>query len=548
MNAPRLGLLALLVAAPLFWSIGIHYGLPTANRTLSVDNDEFTWIEGLSRMKPRRLDLDPKSPHQPHAYMYMYGAALGAAAAAGYIDLRHEKTYFFDHVAEWRKFYLVGRRLQAVFGVLCLLGVYGLGAELEGEMLGLLAAALFAVLPGTFGVAHFSQANLPVTLWTILALLSCVHFAKGGGEVWGAAAAAATGLAISTKYSALPLAGVLAWVHASRAGSWRGALGGSAMAGYVLMAAAFFAGTPAALVHPASFWGRFFGGFMRDNIGHYENAGLLSRDPLWFRPILPLAWPLTDAMGAALVLVSLAGTVHVLRERRPGFWVAVAWLGLLYPFLIKVGRLATPGRCLVAAPAMILCAGSLLLAHWRKSWAKAALALVFINAFAVDYALARHYASNELVQEASAAWLDRWLPAGAEVAVPRDPYLWSPDNVVRSVTHPETLARPIRLRVLNYDYDALLKARSPYVLAVYNEIENNPYPTYPLSSDFDRRLKEHGDYRLLKAFPFDLSLGAWTIYRVRPFMNWDYVYTQPLYLYVRADLYPAESERLKGAL
>jgi hypothetical protein len=538
-RATAAALAAVCAGAVVLWSIGLGYGLPTKSRWRSVNVDELTWLQGLSRMRPANLDFNPKSHHQPHLYFYTLGAALRAADTLGLVDVRPDKEHYRKHSASWARLYLVGRWLQVAFGVACLVLIYFLGRAIDGAWTGVLAALLFALTPGMVGAAHFNQANVPVTFFVLAALLGSLRVARGGGIAWGLAAGSLAGIAISTKYSALPLLPVLGLAHALRRRSVLGALGASAWATYGAALLAFLLGTPYAVLAAGAYWKQFFGPFL-------TNATVRAGDPLWFRPFLPIVWVLPATTGVALLAAGVAGLVFLCRRARdPGPWLLGAWSGLFYVFLIRLGRLASHGRCLVLVPALCLGCAALVVRCRTRRWALPLAVAAAVNAAALSGVLVEHYARNDLVQERASAWLRRHLAPGTAIAIPR-PHWYTPDILLQSIDRPEGPPHGFRVTVLRYDTARLAAERAAYVLTSHDEEANVPN-TYPGAPSFVACLRSGKDYRLLKTFPFTLQLGPLPVFVDRPWNRPDIVWTQALRLDVRAEHYAAEQRRLAAA-
>ena len=189
--------------------------------------------------------FSPDSPLNPH--FFAYGSLplyLLAAVAHGLAWLTHITGGRFVPTDggvwdDFNHFTLVGRALSALFDTGSILVVGLLGRRLAGPRIGLLAAALVAVLPFEVQVAHFYAVDTVLVFFVLLTLLGCVrlaqgprhaagsppHAGEGSGEqypeelvagieiafpwrAWGYGlfVGAAFGLAVATKVSALPLA------------------------------------------------------------------------------------------------------------------------------------------------------------------------------------------------------------------------------------------------------------------------------------------------------------------------------------------------------
>ncbi len=106
----------------------------------------------------------------------------------------------YDHLT------LVGRALSALFDTATVLVTYLLGQRLSGKRaIGLLAAAFAAFIPFEVQLAHFFTVDTALTFFVALALFAYVGIAQDGRLRWVLLGGAATGLALASKFSALPL-------------------------------------------------------------------------------------------------------------------------------------------------------------------------------------------------------------------------------------------------------------------------------------------------------------------------------------------------------
>ncbi|HEY7984471.1 MAG TPA: phospholipid carrier-dependent glycosyltransferase, partial [Ktedonobacterales bacterium] len=171
--------------------------------------------------------LSPASPLNPHFFAYgSFPLYLLAAVTHALAWLTHATGGRF-HPADggawddFNHFTLVGRALSALFDTGSVALVALLGRRLAGWRVGLLAAALVAVLPFEIQVAHFYAVDTILTFFVLLTLLGCLWLARapqtsptaprgGLAGVWGVwwqgiFVGVALGLAVASKVSALPL-------------------------------------------------------------------------------------------------------------------------------------------------------------------------------------------------------------------------------------------------------------------------------------------------------------------------------------------------------
>ena len=98
------------------------------------------------------------------------------------------------HQGDW-----FGRAAAIGFGVLCVLATFELGRLLHGVRVGLIAAAVLALMPYHVIVSRQILLDGPQTLFTTITLCLLIRFARSGRELWLYAAAAGMGLSVLAK-------------------------------------------------------------------------------------------------------------------------------------------------------------------------------------------------------------------------------------------------------------------------------------------------------------------------------------------------------------
>lgn len=98
---------------------------------------------------------------------------------------------------------VAGRVFVAMLGVLTIVVVYGIGRELYGRKVGLLAAAVMAVMPYHVVVTRQLLLDGPMVLFTTIGLYCLVRAAKTDRLAWFLGAGLSIGLAMLAKESAI---------------------------------------------------------------------------------------------------------------------------------------------------------------------------------------------------------------------------------------------------------------------------------------------------------------------------------------------------------
>jgi 4-amino-4-deoxy-L-arabinose transferase-like glycosyltransferase len=101
---------------------------------------------------------------------------------------------------------LIGRSLAAVVGLATILLVYRIGADLYGRWVGIIAAALLALMPYHVVVTRQVLLDGPLTFCTTLTLLMLVRYAVTGRPIYMMAVGSALGLTFLTKETGFVMA------------------------------------------------------------------------------------------------------------------------------------------------------------------------------------------------------------------------------------------------------------------------------------------------------------------------------------------------------
>lgn len=314
---------------------------------------------------------------------------------------------------------LTGRALSALWGTGTVLLLVLLGRRLYGARTGLLAGALLAATVLHVQNSHFATNDVPLTFLVLLALTFMVEIVDRGRPAAYAAAGAAIGLAVATKFSALPLLLPLAVAAAFRARSertLRRALGGIVL-GCVAAAAAFAIGEPYALLDAK--------GWLHDILEQSQmvrHAGLMPYTTQYVgvqKVFYDLRELVVWGMGPLLGLAALAGTLGRFRRGRTipaGEWVLLAWVvpffAVTCSFDVKFVRYLLPIYPLLVlwgAAWLQEWAGRAAAGRWARGVVAAGTAL-YLLAFLTIYT--RPHAAVT-----ASEWFDAHAPPGARVLI-----------------------------------------------------------------------------------------------------------------------------------
>jgi Dolichyl-phosphate-mannose-protein mannosyltransferase len=188
---------------------GIGFGLPWRITGL----DERLVVE--SAVSTFSGDWAPIDLRYPTLFIYTIRAGLEPvarwlSASSGERDVG--ALLFANLASRPTPFYLVGRGLAIAAGVAAVVCLAALSKRLIGERYAWLPASILALTPVFAEFSRYAKVDVPLTLWTVLALLCAVRFHESGrfrDALW---TALAVGLALATKWTAALLLPLVAYV------------------------------------------------------------------------------------------------------------------------------------------------------------------------------------------------------------------------------------------------------------------------------------------------------------------------------------------------
>lgn len=206
-------------------------------RLYSRQPDEMITFMALQRMNPRSLDLDPQLYQYGGAYIYLIGAAVGAASLLGLTELSGEIGVYLSRPELFARFYVVARAVTLVFGAFALVAVIRLARRAGGRTAGWIALVLVAASPVFLTSVLEAKPHLPSVCLLLWAILSALDYQADGRRRdalrMGLLVGCAFGLVLTG------LAGVLLWpvLLVARKHDARHTLRDLALAGVLALAA-----------------------------------------------------------------------------------------------------------------------------------------------------------------------------------------------------------------------------------------------------------------------------------------------------------------------
>jgi YYY domain-containing protein len=312
-----------------------------------------------------------------------------------------------------------GRRMSALMGTLTVVLTIVLGTRLYGWQAGLLAGALLAACPLHVQNSRFITVDVTLTFFVLLALMQMVRLSREGRTWQYLTAGACIGLAVATKFSAMPLflplgiAALYRWSRERRSGRF-----------FVLTSAAVLAAIVAfALAEPYAIirWERFVRD-IREQSEMVRNAGLFPyttqymHTPKYLYELWQLVvWCMAPPLGLTALWATLARIGTSWRERRGEELVMLSWV---IPFFLVSGwfEVKFPRYLLPIYPFLILWASAWLVHKFRSGSlvGRVGLPLVVAGTLAATLAFMSTYTRPHTVVTAS-EWFYDHVPAGSKV-------------------------------------------------------------------------------------------------------------------------------------
>lgn len=516
----------------LFLSItGIFYGLPDKDRILSYNCDETTWVEGLSLIKAER----GYNPHPqfvvPTGYLLMYGAAIGFSAVVNYIPLNKSKEWFREHPDKFARFYLVGRTLQIVCGLILLMFLWGVFGAVFGSSVANTFALIISVTPAFISTSHFSQASMPVALLCNMSIGVLLYGARQAKphRLWFYVAAALAGYGLGTKLSALALVVPLIYYGVV---FHRRSLKVLFISAFVFVLA-FFLACPFALLSLSKFWATIF-------INQKDNQ--LPMATIFQGVVFLFRIPLRFSLGVVLEILCFSALAFFITQKNEmPIRILLVWIFSFLAAVLRVGQIANSARVFVVIPALIVL--SALIIDRAGPWKRTIIwALILITLFPTLGILRSRW--EPLIQKESSAWMEQNIPYDKTIGLLRNPFWYSPDIVVKSFHHPERHQNVYPLRVVDYSMDKIQSNLPDYFVISYLEKNRCQVWQYPPDCLDVVKWIEHGDaYEMAKTFPREIQFHGWKWSRPEydryPFYDDHDLWRTSLYIYRRKNLVSA---------
>jgi hypothetical protein len=373
----------------------------------------------LARMRPWRLEFEPLWIHYGGAFIYPLGAWLQALAWTGAVTLVPDMSRYLQHPAEMGGLYTAGRLFVLLFHLGGIWLIYDLGERLSGRRTGFFAAALFSLSPLVLVNSHSLKPHPYSAFWALAAVRFAALAVQGGETASYVRSGLCAGMAAGSNFSFLPFfaCGPLAFFLRGMQKKEELRALAKGVAGGALV---FLLTNPYAVLMRANYlWETTVYTTRRSRPTPAALGALVGPYLAWQ---LGLAAQLLGAAGIFQASRRGAGRARLLVSAVAVFGAAVIWAGLAFLWGFVEGpealRFFYPLLglfCVLAADAV---------SALPKPWARALLCLAlvetgmrgapYLRALALDN-------SPRGTRAMAAGWIERNIPAGASVGLPRYP-------------------------------------------------------------------------------------------------------------------------------
>lgn len=412
-----------LALAGVFWATALRQGAPFVYHP-----DEPAVMAHAMRIA-HTGNLNPAWFHYPSLCIYLETALTSAVHAVTRVPLAPGGELLFEGArTSVITYYVAGRALTVAFSLGATVLTVLVARRLAGAWASLLAGVAFATSPLVFHSAIFTTVDMPLTFFTTLGTLLCMHAVDPEVPVprwWFFAAIVAAGaLAAGAKYNGALALVVFAGVFLSRRGVNLRSF--AELLGYALLAVDLFVlTTPYSVLDVPHFWSVDTGlpaEFIHYRTGHFgADTGSSTEKAIWTLRVMvgPLAW-------LAVPAAALVGARRLERRRGRQALVVLATF-TVFAIPIAAAKVFFQRNCLPLVP-LVLAFGALgvrALVDFARAHVRAAP--LFLWALAGVFAMLQARTSYAAIEPELAArahadprnlaqdWAIRNIPRGSSI-------------------------------------------------------------------------------------------------------------------------------------
>ncbi|MEW6556597.1 MAG: glycosyltransferase family 39 protein [Elusimicrobiota bacterium] len=413
----------------------------------------------------------------------------------GLLTLSQSKQFYLYHPEEYAKIYLVGRLLVSAMGVLTVYFVYLIGKKFYSERVGLLAGAFLSIVPLNVVCSHYMEPGVAVTFWLTLTMFFSLSIIHTGKQKWYILAGISLGLAIGSKYTALPFGLIVLLAHLLR----RDKIINKNIFLFFLMTVVFFImGVPYSVLDLPTF---------KYNMSVFFNAatkGVGSLKINWFYPIINLLY---HTIGPFILVLAIGGVVFALLKREKADLLLLVWILLYYYIQAQAGfKIARYQNEYL--PFLILLAARFIF-YLKDSIKKYVVNIIILLSISITSIYTLSYTNMMIklsTQDIASLWIKNNISRGSKIGVIRKPYYYSPPVInmkyfalSRYSDNPEYNKPDYKIVNLEYNPVKLNMEKPDYIVTSEFEYLDN-LPAGPDAKVFIEEIFSSGKYIEIKRF------------------------------------------------
>ncbi len=157
--------------------------------------DEGRAFIGFANMAPAGWDFNPRTFQYGGLFYYPLGAWYWGLDRLGICRLVSDTSFYLAHPEEMGTLLRWGRIYAALWAVLAIPALWGLGRLLWGERGALALAVLWSLHPAVQDQIHVLKPHLPATVFVVLSLFMAIRYSQAGRVRDLAASSLSAGLA-----------------------------------------------------------------------------------------------------------------------------------------------------------------------------------------------------------------------------------------------------------------------------------------------------------------------------------------------------------------
>ncbi len=495
---------------------GMRFGLPDNTHLFSYHADEGMWIIGLNNMMLSKERFPNPKLIQPTLYLWSYAMSLRIAEHLDYLNPVHSPKDVIPTRFTYARVHLAGRYLVLGYALLAFVVTWAIAFRCYGRTVALISTSLMAITPGFIALTHYSYTNIPAMAMAMLSIACLLQYlvVPKASRRWYFAAAFFAGLACATKYSAFALAIPMLYAWWTRERELKTLIQG---AGLALLA--FVLGCPFLMLTPSQFFQGFavLSAWLKIPI-----PGLLNKI------VFPFKYPYPYLMGMAFFWVSVVACLWAASRKDRGSVLLLLWLAALLAGAYRCGAIATPGRLLVALPALAILTARMIEFFTQTAGKHRALAWTLTACLYGSTLLPAlavvHLHNTPPPQKVASQRMWEHIPQGTPIGGVEHAFHWTPD--IMYPTAPDLVNYKPYFPLIDLKGSIEAAKKVPYILAAEHQ-------RWRVDPEFFKWLESGKDFVLQETFRRDLRFGQYRWHRPEsPFgMSEDDLSVNTLYIY-----------------